>query len=163
MNPISDKIEVQDNFEIEKYMGKWYEIARSKNIPLENGNFVYEAYMLEPDGKIKVEASQTIEGKEQKIHQLAFVDKNLPSVWRVKLIDSFFLRMFKFDYKVVETDYTTYSIVYSKNRYMWFFTKEMAWILCRNPHIDKNNLDQLYAKLEEKTGMPKENMRETLQ
>ena len=163
MNPVSDKIPVQPNFNVDRYMGKWYEIARSTNIPLETGDYVYEAYSLDPAGKISVESEQVIEGKPHKIYQDAYFDKKLPSVWKVKFTNNLLTRMFSFDYKVVETDYSSYAIVYSKNRYMWFFTKEMAWILCRERIVDNDMLEELYRKLEEKTGMKKEDMRETLQ
>ena len=47
-------IEPVKNFQAEKYLGKWYEIARFDNVFEKGMTSVYAEYSLNPNGSIKV-------------------------------------------------------------------------------------------------------------
>jgi lipocalin len=54
------------------------------------------------------------------------------------------------EYNVLETDYTTYSVVYSCRNLFMGFKYEITWILGRNKTLDCNIVSALKKKLKKK-------------
>lgn len=131
-----DKSVVQE-LDLNKYLGKWYEIARFDH-RFERGLVgVSASYSFRPDGKIKVLNSgykNTLNGTySEAIGKAKIPDpKNEPA----KLKVSFFW-IFYADYFVLELDseYQWAVIGSSSDKYLW--------ILSRTPQIS----EELYAKL----------------
>ena len=48
------KTDVVQNFETEKYFGKWFEAYRTKSVSFETGDCTAAEYSLRDDGKIKI-------------------------------------------------------------------------------------------------------------
>lgn len=133
--PVIDNSVVKD-LNIDRYLGKWYEIARFDH-RFERGLVGVTAhYSMREDGKIKVVNSGykgSLDGeKSEAIGKAKIPNSRIPS----KLKVSFFW-IFYGDYFVLELDENyQWAIVGSK-------TDKYLWILSRNPQMD----DQLYSKL----------------
>lgn len=138
-NTMIDKTVVKD-LEIERYLGKWYEIARFDH-RFERGLVgVSATYSTRDDGKIKVVNSGfegTLKGKLSIATGKAKIpDLNVPS----KLKVSFFL-FFYGDYFVMELDqdYQWAVIGSSSDNYLW--------ILSRTPVMDSDLYNDLIKRL----------------
>ena len=123
-------------FDIDQYLGTWYEIARFDH-PFERNLVGIQAnYSLRKDGKIKVVNSgykNDFDGKKSKaVGKAKIPDKNIPA----KLKVSFFL-FFYADYFVLELDknYKWAVVGSSSDKYLW--------ILARSPEIHPD----LYSKI----------------
>jgi apolipoprotein D and lipocalin family protein len=135
----TDSIPVVDNFDVDRYLGTWYEIARLPNKFEKNLDRVTATYTLRDDGKIKVlnkgynlkeESWKEAEGK-------AWIpDSQVPAHLKVS-----FFWIFASDYKVIalDTENYVYTMVTSSS-------KKYLWILSRTPTMD----EEVYTKLVEK-------------
>ena len=122
------------NVNIQKYLGRWYEIARFPH-PFEDGlEKVTATYSLKSDGKIEVINAGTKNGVRSSAKATAWVpDKGCTG----KLLVSFF-RPFKSQYKIIRLDEENYSYAVVTSS-----TKDYLWILSREPRIS----DSLYENL----------------
>lgn len=111
-------------FDIEKYLGEWFEIARIKNSFQPNMTNVKAQYILNQDKSIQVINSGVINTVIVEINGTAITteEDNLLKV-------SFFPNIYS-DYKIlyIDEDYQ-YAVVGGEN-------KNYLWILSRTPHID---------------------------
>ena len=138
-NTMIDKTVVKD-LDINRYLGKWYEIARYDH-RFERGLVgVSATYSLRNDGKIKVVNSgfkETLDGKRSDATGKAKIpDPTTPS----KLKVSFFW-FFYGDYFVLELE----------ENYQWAVigssSDKFLWILSRTPQMDKNVYNNLLNNL----------------
>ena len=126
-------LEVVPHVELEKYLGKWYEIAHLPAKFQEGCNETTATYTLSKDGNISVLNQATKNGKiKQAKGKAKVVDKNT----NAKLKVTFFWPFYG-DYWILKLgDNYDYSIVGTPNR-------KYLWILCRTPQMD----DKLYLQL----------------
>ena len=138
-NMAIDKTVVKD-LDIDKYLGKWYEIARYDH-KFERGLVgVTATYSYRKDGKIKVVNAgykETLNGrKSEAIGKAKIPNPDLPS----KLKVSFFW-FFYGDYFVLELD----------ENYQWAVIGSSSdgylWILSRTPQMDKISYEEILKKL----------------
>jgi len=131
---------VVHELDIQRYLGKWYEIARYDH-KFERGLVgVTASYSLREDGKIKVVNSGfkgSLNGKKSEaIGKAKIPDPKVPS----KLKVSFFW-IFYADYFVLELD----------DDYQWAVVGSSAdhylWILSRTPQLDDSLYQELLHKL----------------
>ena len=125
--------------DINKYSGKWYEIARLPN-SFEKGLVCVTAeYGLRDDGKISVINAGQKEnniGKVKSIRGKAWVpDKNEPGRLKVQ-----FFWPFAGGYYIFHLDQENYQYALVGNP-----SRKFLWILSRKPYID----DSLYQELSE--------------
>jgi apolipoprotein D and lipocalin family protein len=128
-------LEVVPHVELEKYLGKWYEIAHLPAKFQEGCNETTATYTLLKDGSISVLNQSTKNGKmKQAKGKAKVVDKNS----NAKLKVTFFWPFYG-DYWIIKlgNDYE-YSVVGTPNR-------KYLWILSRTPQMD----DKLYSQLVE--------------
>ncbi|KAG6924334.1 apolipoprotein D [Chelydra serpentina] len=104
---------VQENFDVAKYVGKWYEIEKLP-ASFEKGICTQANYSVKENGKIKV------------INQ-----------------ELLFLVMPSGPYWVLSTDYENYTLVYSCTTFIWLFHVEYAWILSRTPQLQPETVERL--------------------
>lgn len=125
------KVELQEDFDISRYTGTWYEAIRSKDMPYEKGTCSRAQYGLNGDGTVSVVNSEARDNKWNSVNGYAYCDKKAPSQCHVK-----FSRFAPAgDYKVVKTDYKNYSLVFScfsigVAHWKW------VWVLARQPNFD---------------------------
>jgi len=134
---------VVEDLDINRYLGKWYEIARFDH-SFERGLVgVTATYSFRKDGKIKVVNSgfkETLDGKRSSaVGKAKIPDPNIPS----KLKVSFFW-FFYGDYFVLELEknYQWAVIGTSSDKYLW--------ILSRTPKMDENIYNDLLDNLTER-------------
>ena len=116
---------LQSGFDLSQYTGVWFEQKRDKSILYEYGECVQAGYSSNPDGTITVHnslvnpytnrvddvvGSAVCEGPQCKVGFFIFRNG---------------------DYRVVSTDYTTYSVVYSCSNKWFIFSYDTTWILTR--------------------------------
>lgn len=131
---------VVESVDINRYLGKWYEIARFDHRFERDMVGVCAEYTMRKDGKIKVLNSgykHSFEGEySQAIGKAKLPDTDEPG----KLKVSFFL-FFYGDYYILDLD----------EDYEWALigssTDKYLWILSRHPKMDANLLCKLLTKL----------------
>ena len=125
--------------DLDRYLGKWYEIARFDH-SFERGLVGATAnYSLREDGKIKVLNTgykDSFEGKFNEAEAKAYIpDENYPGALKV----SFFL-FFYSDYWVLDLDEDyTFALVGSKS-------SKYLWILSRTPEMAPADLQRVLNK-----------------
>ncbi|MBK5202727.1 MAG: lipocalin family protein [Prolixibacteraceae bacterium] len=131
------------SFDIKKYLGTWYEIARFDH-KFEKGLVGVKAkYSYRKDGKIKVENSgfkESLDGEESYATGKAKIpDQKFPS----KLKVSFFL-FFYGDYYILELDknYKWAVVGSSSDKYLW--------ILSRTPQMDNSLYEKILLKIKKR-------------
>ncbi|MGO8806212.1 MAG: lipocalin family protein [Candidatus Bathyarchaeia archaeon] len=133
-------LEVVPHVELEKYLGKWYEIAHLPAKFQEGCNETTATYTLSKDGSISV-LNQTIKnGKmKQAKGKAKVVDKNS----NAKLKVTFFWPFYG-DYWIIKLGNNyDYSVVGTPNR-------KYLWILSRTPQMDDNLYSQIIEYVKSK-------------
>ena len=128
-------LEVVPHVELEKYLGKWYEIAHLPAKFQEGCNETTATYSLSEDGSISVLNQSIKNGKmKQAKGKAKVVDKNS----NAKLKVTFFWPFYG-DYWIIKLGNNyDYSVVGTPNR-------KYLWILNRTPQMN----DKLYSQLVE--------------
>jgi apolipoprotein D and lipocalin family protein len=126
-------LEVVPHVDLEKYLGKWYEIAHLPAKFQEGCNETTATYTLSKDGSISVLNQSTKNGKmKQAKGKAKVVDKNS----NAKLKVTFFWPFYG-DYWIIKLGNNyDYSVVGTPNR-------KYLWILSRTPQMD----DKLYSQI----------------
>lgn len=140
---LSEKLELVpvSGFDLDRYLGRWYEIVRLP-APFEKDLVnVTATYSLRPDGKVKVlneGYKKTKTGKHKQAEGKAKLART-PDIGHLKV--SFF-GPFYADYKIIvlDPDYR-FAMVASGHKYLW--------ILAREPKLEKGVLDDLVDKARE--------------
>ena len=130
-NPTNEKLHCLF-FETEKYIGKWYEIARIDNRFEKNLINVTAEYSLNPDGTIKVinKGYNKIKNTEKLIEGKAkIIDKGILKVY--------FVPFFGGDYNVLYVDNDYQYAVVGGNK------KNYLWILSRKDSLEEDIYDKL--------------------
>ena len=124
--------------DINRYMGKWYEIARYDH-PFERGmSHVYTEYSLLDNGKIHVVNKGLKNGKPKEAIGKGKQPHPIEHPGRLKV--SFFLWFYS-DYYILELDEDyQYALVGSSS-------DNYLWILSRTPEMQKAQLDGLLQKI----------------
>jgi apolipoprotein D and lipocalin family protein len=124
------------NFELEKYLGTWYEIARFDHLFERGLEKVTATYSLRNDGKIKVLNQGVKNGKQKSaVGKARAVNANEPRRFEV----SFFL-FFYAPYNILEIDNGyNYALIGSN-------TEDYLWILSRTPQMDNETYEMLLGK-----------------
>ena len=123
-------------YEPDEYLGIWYELRRSKNIPFEDGECVTAQYSKRDDGKIKVDNNQWYGwdgATNEKESQGGIGSAEISTFFPGQLFVSFFLGIGG-RYRIMDTDYTSYVVVYSCDNYAAnsLLFSEYSWILTRD-------------------------------
>uniref|UniRef100_A0A3B4A9I1 Apolipoprotein D n=1 Tax=Periophthalmus magnuspinnatus TaxID=409849 RepID=A0A3B4A9I1_9GOBI len=134
------KSSLQENFNVTKYLGTWYEIEKLPAI-FERGKCVQAKYSLLSDGAVGVHNSELLpDGNINWIKGTAKVeDPAQPAILSV----SFFKGLPDSPYMVLSTDYSSYSLVYSCSDYLGLFHIDFAWILSRTRQLNSATVSQL--------------------
>ena len=136
---VPDGVETVEGFELNRYLGTWYEIARLDHRFERGLSKVTANYSLREDGGVSVRnrGFDALQGEWNEAEGKAyFVDA--PDKGRLKV--SFF-GPFYGGYNIIELDKKgyEYSMVAGPNR-------SYLWILAREPRLDAATLDHLVAK-----------------
>jgi lipocalin len=132
----SDKLTPVTSFELNRYFGKWYEIARLPAWFEKGMTNVTATYSLKKNGKVKVENAGLKKGKNKVAIGKAKIAVE-PTLGYLKV--AFFLSFYA-DYVIIDLDTANYrwAMVASSFDYLW--------ILSRDKELDKKILDVLVEK-----------------
>ena len=123
-------------FELSRYLGTWYEIARLPTWFEKDLTHVTATYTLKKNGMVKVENAGKKNGKPKiAIGKAKFADEKTIGYLRV----AFFL-WFYADYKIIELDTAEYKYAMVASSF------DYLWILCREPKLSKEILSALVEK-----------------
>lgn len=132
--------EVVKNVDLNKYTGKWYEIATVPQRFQKGCSCTTAEYTENPSGYIEVYNACKRNGEKSSIHGKAFIVKNSNNA---KLKVQFFWP-FEADYWIIDLagDYS-YAVVSGESR-------KYLWILSRKPEMDEALYNSIVKKLVEK-------------
>ncbi len=121
------------NFQMDRYLGRWYEIARLPHTYEKGMTKVYAEYSLQENGRLSVLNTGTRDGKIKTIRGTARM-KGAPDSGELEV--SFF-RPFWGEYKIfyLNDDYTIAMVTSSTDAYFW--------LLARTPELPQGKLDSL--------------------
>lgn len=138
-NKMTKAIPRVSTVDVQKYLGKWYEIVRMP-APFEDGlDNTTATYSLKADGKIDVLNEGTRNGVYEAARGVAWIpDASKPTELRV----SFFF-LVNSGYYIIELDEKDYqyAVVTSDS-------KDYIWILSRTPKMDEKLFKTLFAKIQ---------------
>ncbi|MCE5187250.1 MAG: lipocalin family protein [Planctomycetaceae bacterium] len=128
-----------DGFELERYQGTWYEIARLDHVFERGLSHVTAEYTLRDDGRINVinRGYKDATGKWRSANGVARPSRD-PGKGSLKV--SFF-RPFWADYHIIALDKTGYSYAMVTSS-----TRKYLWILARKPVLEDEILKDLLAQ-----------------
>jgi apolipoprotein D and lipocalin family protein len=135
-------IPVVKSFNIQRFLGTWYEVARlphSFEIGLDK---VTATYSIRDDGKIAVlnKGFDTAKGEWKDANGKA----RFKELGAGALLEVSFFWIFYADYKIIELDTVNYSYAMVTSS-----SKEYLWILSRTPHLDDSIYNTLIRKASE--------------
>jgi apolipoprotein D and lipocalin family protein len=123
--PGTQPLTLVDQVDAQRYLGRWYEIARFQHGFEKDIVGATAEYSLRPDGRIQVVNSgfkATLDGKYSEVKAVAWVpDLSRPGALKVK-----FFNLFSSDYLIFGLDQEDYSwaLVGENNRkYVWFLSR----------------------------------------
>ena len=130
-------ISAVQNFDMERYMGTWYEIARLPQWFERNMYAVKAEYTLQSDGTVKVVNTGVRDGEAKQTEGVVRFKR-----WKkIGLLEISYNKHFYSDYRIIRlADDYHYAIVTGK-------TKDSLWILSRNPQMPQKELDEILSYL----------------
>jgi apolipoprotein D and lipocalin family protein len=136
-------IQTKQNFTAEQYMGRWYEIQKYPFLPEFFQKCVTADYTLNSNGTVTVVNRAQFLLTNIPVSITGIATPNATDPARLKV--DFYTGVIG-DYWVLDTDYTSYSLVYSCVNF-FLFRFENAWILSRNTTLDSQTIQNLRTKL----------------
>ncbi len=140
--PSTRMIRPVEGFDINRYTGTWYEIARYPNRFERNLSNVTATYALRDDGSVDVlnRGFNTVKGEWKSAEGRAFF-KSDPSLGLLKVT---FFWPFYGEYKIIRLDQVHYSYaVITSSRYNYL------WILAREPQVSEDLQTELLDYIED--------------
>lgn len=121
---IPDGVTAVDDFDLHRYLGKWYEIARFDFFYENNMDFVTAEYSLNEDGSVKV-VNRGYSNKKGKFQESVGRAEFVADPDEAKLQVSFFGPFYS-GYNVIAIDPEyKYALVSGRSRdYLWFLSRE---------------------------------------
>ena len=136
---VPEGLTVIDNFELSRYLGKWYEIARLDHSFERGLEQISAEYSMNADGSVKVINSGfkietgELDQAEGKAH---FIDSPQKGSLKVSFFGPFYG-----SYNIIELDKENYSYVMITGP-----NRDYFWILSRTPTLPQATLDKLIEK-----------------
>jgi apolipoprotein D and lipocalin family protein len=136
---VPENVKPVDNFKLEKYLGKWYEIARLDHSFEKGLSRVSAGYSLRPDGGVKV-INRGYSAKDNKWKEA------VGKAYFVKGPDQGFLKVSFFgpfygSYVVFALDHENYQYALISGP-----DKSYLWLLARSPKMNEDIKNDLIAK-----------------
>ncbi len=136
---IPDNVKPVDNFKLERYLGKWYEIARLDHSFERGLSRVTADYSLQSDGSVRV-LNRGYSVKEnawkEAVGKAYFVKGSDQGYLKVSFFGPFYS-----SYVIFELDHENYQYALVCGP-----KKSYLWILARNPEISQELKDMLIDK-----------------
>lgn len=134
---IPEGVQPQKHFELNRYLGTWYEIVRLEHRFEKGMEGISATYSMREDGGVRV-LNKGYRVKEQEWKEAEgkayFVDDPKTAHLKVSFFGPFYG-----SYIVLDTDYESYTMITSND-------KSYFWILARTPKLEENVLNRLIGK-----------------
>ncbi|WP_404344234.1 lipocalin family protein [Pseudoalteromonas mariniglutinosa] len=131
---VPDNIAPVQNFDLNKYQGKWYEIARLDHSFERGLEQITAEYSLNSDGSVKV-LNRGFSTEEQQWQQAQgkakFVDEKTQGHLKVSFFGPFYG-----SYIVFKLDQENYQYAYVTS-----YSKDYLWLLSRSPQVSEQQLE----------------------
>ena len=132
-----EELDLVDTVDVERYLGRWYEIARFQHRFEKNIVGATAEYSLMEDGKIRVVNSGfkgSLDGKYTQVKAVAWVpDPERPGALKVR-----FFNLFTSDYLIFGLDGENYEWALVGNN-----SRDFLWFLAREHEISDELLDKM--------------------
>lgn len=128
----TEKYEPMNNFNIDRYMGRWYEIARTDNRFERGLDYVTAEYIPQDNGKVKV-VNRGYDQRKGRLQESIGKAKTTDVKGRLRV--SFFMFF-----------YSDYDILALGENYDWALVgsgKNYLWILSRTPTLPEAQLENI--------------------
>ena len=135
---------LQQNFDATKYTGTWFNVAKDKTSPFENGNCEQARYSINADGTLRVYNSQF----DNSTKEISTAD-GIATCKGPQCAVSFFWFSPSADYRVMWTDYENIALVYACND-LFLGKVDYVWILSRARHPEQQYIDKALSVLNER-------------
>lgn len=139
------KVETKKNFDLSKYMGRWYGIEKYPN-SFEKGSCNGAEYKLDPEGGVAVNNSEVLDNGKPSF-AIGHARQNPSS----SIASHLQVRFSKFQpwaqYLVLDTDYKTFTVVYSCSD-IFRARIEFLWIMSRERTLSAKKRKNIYKMLE---------------
>ncbi len=125
-------VDLVDKVDLERYLGRWYEIARYQHSFEDDIVGATAEYSFREDGRVKVINSgykNTLDGRYSAVEAEAWMpDASVPGALKVK-----FFKLFVSDYMIIGLDDENYSWAVVGNN-----SRDFLWFLARDHEIDED-------------------------
>ena len=132
-----EPVKLVEEVDVERYLGRWYEIARYQTRFEKDIVGATAEYSLREDGRIQVVNSgfkKNLDGDYTEVRAVAWVpDPDITAALKVR-----FFGLFAADYMIIGLDDTNYDWAIVGNN-----SRNFLWFLSRTPEIDES----LYKKM----------------
>jgi len=139
------QVETKKDFDLNKYMGRWFEIEKYPNW-FEKGSCNGAEYKLKPEGGVAVNNSEVLDNGKPN-----FAIGNARQDPSSSIASHLQVRFSKWQpwgqYLVLDTDYDTYTVVYSCSNLL-IARMEFLWIMARERTLSAENHQNIYKMLE---------------
>ena len=128
--------DLQENFDRERYLGRWYEMFRHYDVPYEYGDCATATYSERTFNRFEIDNVEYLLDEDKWARDDDFpLGKGIVSNWRSGLANVKFFELAPWaKYMVLATDYDNYSVVYNCDNFAGGMVKvEYLWILTRVP------------------------------
>lgn len=150
---------LQEDFDVSRYLGDWYELYRTKSIYFEKGSDIIARYGSDPKHPERMTITNLKTLDSGKIGTITgYATRKSPEALASDLIVRFNW-LLRGKYRVLRTDYDNYTIVYSSHkRFFGLVKKEYCWILARKRETiqDTELIADLFKTIEEETGLTRD-------
>ncbi|KAL9658641.1 hypothetical protein ABK040_006177 [Willaertia magna] len=136
------KVSTKQEFNLAKYMGRWYEIARFDNVMERDGVCTQANYTINPKEptQVLVTNSELLNGNLTIVTGVGYCpDDKEPA----KLLVSVGGNPFYAPYWIIDTDYNNYAMVFSCFSVLGVYHYEIAWILGRQRQLSQQTLSDI--------------------
>lgn len=138
------EIQTKENFDLSQYLGRWYEIEKYPNW-FQSGSCGGADYKLADSGHISVNNSEVL--SSGKLNFAIGEGRQDPSSNIASHLQVRFSRWQPWgQYLVLDTDYTSYTVVYSCTNLL-IARMEFLWVMSRSRTLSEATQAQAYQKL----------------
>ncbi|XP_071958966.1 apolipoprotein D-like [Antedon mediterranea] len=138
------EVTVQENFDVNRYLGIWYEAARFYTTFQKDSRCVVANYTLKDNGHINVLNSGYFPG-EGYGSDVGDGKPNPDNPAKIGL--KFNTLQPRGKYWVLDTDYDTYTLVHSCSSFFDLFNVQLNWILVRDSSLSTGDASKIQPQL----------------
>ncbi|CAH1106393.1 unnamed protein product [Psylliodes chrysocephalus] len=138
-------VQVVQNFDLYKYLGKWYEHAKYPNSFEKEGKCISAEYSKNDDGKVRVVNSMINNRTNEARSTEGSARLNSENLGEGKLLVYFKVAAAEAPYWILDTDYANYAVVWNCWKSPKQEVRKTAWILTRSQNPSDNIINAAIA------------------